>query len=132
MDGDARWWPQRQHCRWPSWGWGRTLSLRRGRHPDEWQPNENGSEDEKKRRDDAHFTLQHSRPYTVLFNSSAIDQKQRSGGAISHRAGLWVYGVKKKRAAAFKHLTDAKRILSQFGQTPILGRVDAALAELGQ
>jgi hypothetical protein len=53
-------------------------------------------------------------------------------GAISHRAGLWVYGVKKKRAAAFKHLTDAKRILSQFGQTPILGRVDAALAELGQ
>jgi hypothetical protein len=105
MDGDARWWPQRQHCRWPSWGWGRTLSLRRGRHPDEWQPNENGSEDEKKRRDDAHFTLQHSRPYTVLFNSSAIDQKQRSGGAISHRAGLWVYGITtRSRKSGQRHL----------------------------
>ena len=30
------------------------------------------------------------------------------------------------------YLTEAKRILSQFGQTPILARVDAALADLGQ
>ena len=42
------------------------------------------------------------------------------------------YKVKKKRALALQHLTEAKRILSQFGQTPILGRVETALAELGQ
>jgi hypothetical protein len=40
--------------------------------------------------------------------------------------------IKKKRALALEHLTEAKRILSQFGQTPLLARVDAALAELGQ
>jgi hypothetical protein len=40
--------------------------------------------------------------------------------------------AKKKRALAVEHLTEAKRIFSQFGQTPILARVDAALAELGQ
>ena len=43
-----------------------------------------------------------------------------------------LYKVQKKRAAAFKHLTDAKRIFSQFGQTPILARVETALADLGQ
>ena len=30
------------------------------------------------------------------------------------------------------HLTTARRILAQFGQTPILARVETALAELGQ
>ena len=40
--------------------------------------------------------------------------------------------AKKKRALALKHLTKAKHILSQFGQTPILARVETALAELGQ
>jgi class 3 adenylate cyclase len=43
-----------------------------------------------------------------------------------------LYKIKKKRALALEHLTEAKRILSQFGQTPILARVDAALAELEQ
>ena len=55
--------------------------------------------------------------------------------------GFWVgraqmflgllYKSKKKRPIAVEHLTEAKRILSQFGQTPTLARVDAALAELG-
>jgi hypothetical protein len=40
--------------------------------------------------------------------------------------------AKKKRALALEHLAEAKRILSQFGQTPILARVETALAELGQ
>jgi hypothetical protein len=40
--------------------------------------------------------------------------------------------AKKRRALALQHLTEAKRILSQFGQTPILTRVETALAELGQ
>lgn len=42
-----------------------------------------------------------------------------------------LYKVKRKRALALEHLNEAKRIFSQFGQTPILARVDAALAELG-
>jgi hypothetical protein len=43
-----------------------------------------------------------------------------------------LYKAKKKRALAFEHLTEARRILSQFGQTPLLARVDTALAELEQ
>jgi hypothetical protein len=40
--------------------------------------------------------------------------------------------IKKRRALAIQHLTDARRILSQFEQTPMLARVDAALAEMGR
>jgi hypothetical protein len=43
-----------------------------------------------------------------------------------------LYKLKKKRTLALEHLTEARRILSQFGQTPFLSRIDAALAELGQ
>ena len=39
--------------------------------------------------------------------------------------------AKKKPALAVQHLTEAKRIESQFGPTPMLARIDAALAELG-
>ena len=42
------------------------------------------------------------------------------------------YKAKKKRPPAVEHLNEAKRILSQFGQSPILARVETALAELGQ
>jgi len=42
-----------------------------------------------------------------------------------------LYKAKKKRPLAAQHLTDARRILSPFGQTPMLARLDAALAELG-
>jgi class 3 adenylate cyclase/tetratricopeptide (TPR) repeat protein len=41
-----------------------------------------------------------------------------------------LYKAKKKHELAFKHLTEAKRILSQFGQTPIVARAEAALAEM--
>jgi hypothetical protein len=43
-----------------------------------------------------------------------------------------LYKAKKKRALALQHLTEAKRIFLQFGQTPILARVETALAELAQ
>jgi hypothetical protein len=43
-----------------------------------------------------------------------------------------LYKIKRKRALAIQHLSEAKRILSPFGQTPILARVETALAELGQ
>ena len=42
-----------------------------------------------------------------------------------------LYKAKKKHALALQHLIEAKRILSPFGQTPMLARLDAALAELG-
>ncbi len=41
-----------------------------------------------------------------------------------------LYKGKKKRVLAVQHLSEAKRILSQFGETPILARVEAALTEL--
>ena len=43
-----------------------------------------------------------------------------------------LYKAKKKRALAREHLTEARRILSQFGATPICARVESALAELQQ
>jgi hypothetical protein len=42
-----------------------------------------------------------------------------------------LYKAKKQRALAAQHLTEARRILSPFGQTPVLAKLDAALAELG-
>ena len=42
-----------------------------------------------------------------------------------------LYKAKKKRALAIQHLTEARRIMSQSGPTPILAKIDAALAELG-
>jgi class 3 adenylate cyclase len=41
-----------------------------------------------------------------------------------------LYKIKKKRVLAIRHLTEARRIVSQFGPTPMLVRIDAALAEL--
>ena len=41
-----------------------------------------------------------------------------------------LYKAKKKRALAVQHLTEAKRIVSQSGSTPMLAKIDAALAEL--
>jgi hypothetical protein len=41
-----------------------------------------------------------------------------------------LYKTKKKGALAVQHLTEAKRIASQFGPTPMLARINAELAEL--
>ena len=43
-----------------------------------------------------------------------------------------LYKAKKKRALAFQHLAEAKRIISQFGPTPLLTKIDAALAEMNR
>ena len=43
-----------------------------------------------------------------------------------------LYKAKKKRVLAIQHLTEARRILSRLGQTPILARVEMVLAELRQ
>jgi hypothetical protein len=41
-----------------------------------------------------------------------------------------LYKARKKRPLALQHLSEAKRIASQFGPTPMLARIGAALAEL--
>jgi class 3 adenylate cyclase len=43
-----------------------------------------------------------------------------------------LYKIRKNRALAIQHLTEAKCIFSQFEQTPILARVEKALTELRQ
>jgi hypothetical protein len=76
----------------------------------------------------------HSRIPDLLKRAMANPHFDPSGHHIGRAQmilGLF-YKVKKKRTLALQHLTEAKRILSQFGQTPILARVDTALAELEQ
>ena len=41
-----------------------------------------------------------------------------------------LYKAKRRPALAIQHLTEAKRILSQSGSTPVLAKIEAALAEL--
>ncbi len=40
------------------------------------------------------------------------------------------YKVKRKRDLALRHLSEARRICGQFGETPMLAKIDATLAEL--
>ena len=42
-----------------------------------------------------------------------------------------LYKAKKKRPLAVQHLTEAKRIISQFGPSPTLTKIESALAEMG-
>jgi len=41
-----------------------------------------------------------------------------------------LYKIKKKHTLATHHLTEARRILSEFGQSPMLARIETALAEI--
>ena len=59
-----------------------------------------------------------------------LDSNGFNKGKSEMYLGL-LYKAKKRCALAQQHLTEAKRIISQFGQTPTLARIDAALAELG-
>jgi hypothetical protein len=67
----------------------------------------------------------------TLENPPQLDPEGHHVGRVHMILGL-LYKAKKKRSLALQHLTEANRILSQFGQTPILARVETALAELGQ
>ena len=80
----------------------------------------------------------------IVTASSRVASPDVSGlgePAYSTRRGLHVgrvqmilgllYKTKKNHALALKHLIEARRILSQFGQPAILARVEMALAELG-
>ena len=68
---------------------------------------------------------------THVLENPQFDRAGHQIGRSQMTLGL-LYKIKKKHALALEHLTEAKRILSQFGQTPILARVDVALAELKQ
>ena len=71
---------------------------------------------------------------TLISEVRSNPQVDRNGHHIGRAEmilGL-LYKGKGKSAHAVQHLTEAKRIFSQFGQTPVLARVDAALAEIGQ
>ena len=71
-----------------------------------------------------------------MYASARVRQNPRfdpNGHHIGHCEmilGL-LHKAKKKRALAVRHLTEARRIISQSGSTPALARIDAALAELG-
>lgn len=58
-----------------------------------------------------------------------IDPEGHHAGNVQLLVGL-LHKAKKKPALARQHLSEARRILAQFGETPVLARVDAALAEL--
>ena len=68
---------------------------------------------------------------TRIMDNPHFDPTGFHFGRVQMILGL-LYKIKQNRALALEHLIKAKRILSQFGQTPILARVEAALAELGQ
>jgi hypothetical protein len=68
---------------------------------------------------------------TRVLENPHFDPEGHHVGRVHMILGL-LYKAKKKRALALQHMTEAKRIFSQFGQTPILARVETALAELGQ
>jgi class 3 adenylate cyclase len=68
---------------------------------------------------------------TRVIENPHFDPAGHHVGRAQMLLGL-LYKAKKKRTLAVQHLTEARRILSQFGQTPMLARLDAALAELEQ
>jgi class 3 adenylate cyclase/tetratricopeptide (TPR) repeat protein len=67
---------------------------------------------------------------TRFLENPRFDPMGHHAGRAQMILGL-LYKAKKKRPLAVRHLAEAKRILCQFGQTPMLARVEAALAELG-
>jgi len=62
-------------------------------------------------------------------NNPQFDLNGHHIGRAEMILGL-LYKGRRQSARAVRHLAEAKRILSQFGHTPILARVEAALADL--
>jgi hypothetical protein len=67
---------------------------------------------------------------SVLENPQ-LDREAPFVGRAQMILGL-LYKAKKKRALALQHLTEAKRIFSQFGQSPILARVEISACGIGK
>jgi class 3 adenylate cyclase len=67
----------------------------------------------------------------VMENPHNYDPPGHHAGRAQMILGL-LFKIKKQRVLALQHLTEAKRILSPFGKSPMLAQLDAALGELGQ
>jgi class 3 adenylate cyclase len=66
---------------------------------------------------------------TRLKQSPQVDPNGHHFGRCEMDLGLY-YKAKGKHALALQHLTEAKRIASQFGPTPMLAKIETALAEI--
>jgi tetratricopeptide (TPR) repeat protein len=66
-----------------------------------------------------------------VLQNQQIDPSGQYVGSVHKVLGL-LYKVKKKPALALEHLAEAKKIFSQYGPSPVLTRVETALAELQQ
>jgi class 3 adenylate cyclase len=77
------------------------------------------------------FTAQRRVPMLIMQvrQNPRFDQNGINIGRCEMILGL-LYKAKKKRALAVQHLTEANRIISQFGPSPTLTKVEAALAEV--
>jgi hypothetical protein len=75
---------------------------------------------------DSHFKALKVR----LLSNPHIDPDGHHAGSVELLLGL-LHKAKKRPTLARQHLFEARRILAKFGETPVLARVDAALAELG-
>jgi hypothetical protein len=74
-----------------------------------------------------------SRRVVSLVDEIRQNPRYDPNGFVIGRCEMYLgllYKIKKKRTLAVQHLTEAKRIISQFGLTPVLAKIDAALAEL--
>jgi hypothetical protein len=58
-----------------------------------------------------------------------LDPNGQHVGRCEMILGL-LHKAKKKRPLAVRHLTEAKRIVAQFGPSPMLTKIEAALAEM--
>jgi tartrate dehydrogenase/decarboxylase/D-malate dehydrogenase len=82
-------------------------------------------------------SVKHSELDWVIVRENSEGEYAGVGGRGHHAGhaemilGL-LYKAKKKRELAVQHLIKAKEILSPFGQTPMLARLDTALAEVRQ
>jgi hypothetical protein len=64
-----------------------------------------------------------------IMDNPLFDRSGQHIGRAQMILGL-LYKTRKKRTLAHEHLSEAKRIFSQFGHSPALARVETALAEL--
>jgi hypothetical protein len=64
---------------------------------------------------------------TRILENPRYDREGIHVGRAQMILGL-LYKIKKRRGLAVQHLTEARRIVSQFGQSPMLARINSALA----
>ena len=64
-----------------------------------------------------------------VLKNPGFDPEGNLVGLANMILGL-LYKIKKKDTLAVKHLTEARRILSEFGQSPMLARIETALTEI--